>query len=413
MRGLRLWEFLTGELACPLCPKAPPADPVIPEKATDEAKEKLLVNWLFLHRLCPRQRLLPPLLLVEGVVVVFIYWSASKEFYSSSCRLFTGTSSVVTLLPAPGFVASRSSTRGPPNGVVEHKHCHLLENRALMLVSSVPPHFWAEAVSTATYLANIQLSLALHGGIPFKRLCGKTLDYDNLRLFGCVYYVLLAPRERTKLIAQSVDAEHKVYRCWDPVGQRMRISLDVVFDESHPSSDASSASLLAMAEEIAALERTVTWDVVPTPSHVRPITCKWVYKVKTRSDGSCYKGRLVARGFQQEHGHDYDETFAPVAHMTTPLFVSGLSLRLTSRMPFLMVSCVRKFLCNHRLGILGILFLREWFVVFVALSMVLSRLLELGFNALLLWSWLLVFLPVLMILLCLYTHHLMVVLFFS
>jgi len=75
----------------------------------------------------------------------------------------------------------------------------------------------------------------------------------------------------------------------------------------------------AMAEEIAALERTGTWDLVPIPAHVHPITCKWVYKVKTRSDGSleCYKARLVARGFQQEHGRDYDETFAPVAHMTT------------------------------------------------------------------------------------------------
>jgi len=75
----------------------------------------------------------------------------------------------------------------------------------------------------------------------------------------------------------------------------------------------------AMAEEIAALERTRTWDLVPIPAHVRPITCKWVYKVKTRSDGSLerYKASLVARGFQQEHGRDYDETFALVAHMTT------------------------------------------------------------------------------------------------
>ncbi|KAK1683775.1 hypothetical protein QYE76_044623 [Lolium multiflorum] len=77
--------------------------------------------------------------------------------------------------------------------------------------------------------------------------------------------------------------------------------------------------LLAMAEEIAALERIGTWDVVTPPSSVRPITCKWVYKIKTRSDGSLerYKARLIARGFQQEHGRDYDETFAPVAHMTT------------------------------------------------------------------------------------------------
>jgi hypothetical protein len=42
-------------------------------------------------------------------------------------------------------------------------------------------------------------------------------------------------------------------------------------------------------------------------------------KVKPHSDGSLerYKAQLVARGFQQEHGHNYDETFAPVVHMTT------------------------------------------------------------------------------------------------
>jgi len=60
-------------------------------------------------------------------------------------------------------------------------------------------------------------------------------------------------------------------------------------------------------------------DIVPLPSHAVPITCKWVFKVKTKSDGSIarYKARLVARGFQQTRGQDYDETFAPVAHMAT------------------------------------------------------------------------------------------------
>ena len=75
----------------------------------------------------------------------------------------------------------------------------------------------------------------------------------------------------------------------------------------------------AMSEELAALDRTSTWEIVPLPSHAVPITCKWVFKIKTKSDGSLerYKARLVARGFQQTQGRDYEETFAPVAHMTT------------------------------------------------------------------------------------------------
>jgi hypothetical protein len=74
-----------------------------------------------------------------------------------------------------------------------------------------------------------------------------------------------------------------------------------------------------MAEEIAALERTDTWNLVSCPPRIRPITYKSVYKVNSCSNGSLerYKARLVARDFQQEHGRDYDETFAHVAHMTT------------------------------------------------------------------------------------------------
>jgi hypothetical protein len=125
-----------------------------------------------------------------------------------------------------------------------------------MIASSVPPHFWTKVVSTPTYLINIQPSSTLQGGISFERLCGKMPNYSSLHLFGCVCYVFLAPREYTKLIAQSVEcvflgysAEHKGYRCWDPIARRMRTSQDVVFDESRhfyprPTTDAPPASLV-------------------------------------------------------------------------------------------------------------------------------------------------------------------------
>jgi hypothetical protein len=58
-----------------------------------------------------------------------------------------------------------------------------LTTHALMIAFSVPHHFWAEPISTVTYLINIQPSSTLQAGIPFERLCGKTLDYSSLRLF--------------------------------------------------------------------------------------------------------------------------------------------------------------------------------------------------------------------------------------
>jgi hypothetical protein len=92
------------------------------------------------------------------------------------------------------------------NDVAERKHRHLLETtRAMMIASSLLPYFWAEVISTSVYLINIQPSAALQGGIPLERLSGRSPDYSMLRLFGCVCYVLLAPPERTKLTAQSVE----------------------------------------------------------------------------------------------------------------------------------------------------------------------------------------------------------------
>ena len=49
------------------------------------------------------------------------------------------------------------------------------------------------------------------------------------------------------------------------------------------------------------------------------VGCKWIYKIKTRSDGSIerYKARLVAKGFTQEYVIDYEETFTLVARISS------------------------------------------------------------------------------------------------
>ena len=73
-----------------------------------------------------------------------------------------------------------------------------------------------------------------------------------------------------------------------------------------------------MKEELDALHQTITWDLVDLPSGTSVIGCKWVYKIKTSSNGTVdhYKARLVARCFTQEYGIDYEETFAHLARLS-------------------------------------------------------------------------------------------------
>jgi hypothetical protein len=74
-----------------------------------------------------------------------------------------------------------------------------------------------------------------------------------------------------------------------------------------------------MSDELDALSQTHTWDLVDLPSTKSAVGYKWVYKIKTRADGSAerYKACLVAKGFAQEYGIDYEETFVPVARLTS------------------------------------------------------------------------------------------------
>ena len=72
-----------------------------------------------------------------------------------------------------------------------------------------------------------------------------------------------------------------------------------------------------MHDELAEFERNDVWTLVPTPPNTSIVGSRWVYRNKSDEDGVIIrnKARLVVKGYSQQEGIDYDETFAPVARI--------------------------------------------------------------------------------------------------
>lgn len=75
----------------------------------------------------------------------------------------------------------------------------------------------------------------------------------------------------------------------------------------------------AMEEELHSIEENDTWELTDLPRGRKAVGSKWVFKIKRDENGNIlrHKARLVAQGFSQKFGIDYDEVFAPVARSTT------------------------------------------------------------------------------------------------
>ena len=92
-------------------------------------------------------------------------------------------------------------------------------------------------------------------------------------------------------------------------------------------SDALTNQEWAVKAEIDSLHDNSVWDLVQLPEGRKPVGSKWVFKVKTNADGSVErcKARLVAQGYSQKEGLDYDETFSSVVRSESVRSVIALS----------------------------------------------------------------------------------------
>ncbi|GKD11057.1 retrovirus-related pol polyprotein from transposon TNT 1-94 [Tanacetum coccineum] len=182
-----------------------------------------------------------------------------------------------------GITHNTSVPRTPQqNGVVERRNQTLMEAARTMLIFAKAPMFlWAEAVATACYTLNRSLVHTLHGKTYYELLKGKKPE---------VKYFWFLENIEPKNFKEVVQ-----YPCW----------------------------IDAIQEEIHEFERLAVWELVPAPSHSLVIRLKWVYKIKLDEYGEVLKNkaRLVVKGYRQEAGIDFEESFAPMDVKTS--FLNG------------------------------------------------------------------------------------------
>ncbi|GJY17777.1 retrovirus-related pol polyprotein from transposon TNT 1-94 [Tanacetum coccineum] len=201
-----------------------------------------------------------------------------------------------------------------------------------------------EAVATTCYTQNRSIIRRLHGKTPYDILHYKLPDLSFFYVFGALCYPTndsenlgkLQPKadidfdELTAMASEHSSSGPALHEMTPATIKHAFVSNGLTFittvDQDAPSPSNSQTTpdtqspiipndIEAMEEELNEFERLKVWELVPRPDKVMVITLKWIYKVKLDEVRGILKNkaRLVARGYRQEEGINFEESFALVA----------------------------------------------------------------------------------------------------
>nr|GEY36031.1 retrovirus-related Pol polyprotein from transposon TNT 1-94 [Tanacetum cinerariifolium] len=232
------------------------------------------------------------------------------------------------------------------NGVVKRRNRTLIEAARTMLIYAKAPLFlWEEAVATTCYTQNRSIIRLRHDKTPYELLHDKLHDLLFFYVFGALCYPTNDSENLEKLqlkvdiepatsigshSSTTVDQDAPLPSNSQTIAEtQSSIILGDVEDDNHDLDVAhmnndpffgfpiletykdaltQSCWIEAMQEELNEFERLEVWELVPRADKIIVITLKWIYKVKLDELG-------VARGYHQEEGIDFEESFALVARL--------------------------------------------------------------------------------------------------
>ncbi|GJX53518.1 retrovirus-related pol polyprotein from transposon TNT 1-94 [Tanacetum coccineum] len=213
---------------------------------------------------------------------------------------------------AQGITHNFSAPRTPQsNRVVERKNRTLQEmSRTMLNEQSIPQKFWSNVVDTSTYILNRILIRPILGKTPYEILYRKETLF---RIFQKAIEINTKVVNNNNEEDESIEVDEVVN-----IKESKNHPLEQVIEPKDVNETLRDESwVVAMQEELNQIVTNYVWDLVPLPMSQTVIGTKWVFRNKLDENGivSRNKARLVAQGYNQQEGIDYDETYAPIARL--------------------------------------------------------------------------------------------------